>query len=214
MKVNFFYSDNQGFTLVEIMLAIIIFAIGIIGTVGLQVRNTSSNAKAQRLTNSTGFSIDRLEFLLERPYTHADLNDTDGDGTGQDANNDGVDDNSDDDNGDGTFGDVGDVIEYGEDFGLYDKECCPGSVDPGGNNVAGCIEVADSCRVIDDYFVYWNVAIDYPVQGVKTIRVIVEKSGTSNQIIGVRNVMLPEGNGQRRSSYRNCVILTNIKTTL
>lgn len=60
--------------------------------------------------------------------------------------------------------------------GIADSECCRNGNDPAGNNVPGCAAMADGCTLRDGYFVYWNVALNEPMEGARTVRVIVRDS--------------------------------------
>lgn len=65
---------NHGFTLVEVMLALVIFGIGILSIVALQARNMAYNSSARRQTQGYAWAVDRVERLRALPYGHADLN--------------------------------------------------------------------------------------------------------------------------------------------
>ena len=64
---------EDGFTLIEIMIAIAIFSIGILATMALQTGSSRGNTKARHLTSAATCATDRLERLIHLPYTHADL---------------------------------------------------------------------------------------------------------------------------------------------
>jgi type IV pilus assembly protein PilV len=64
---------ENGFTLIEVMIAIAIFSIGILATWAMQTGSTRGNTKARHLTAAATWASDRLERLMELPYTHADL---------------------------------------------------------------------------------------------------------------------------------------------
>jgi prepilin-type N-terminal cleavage/methylation domain-containing protein len=72
--------DDQGFTLIETIIAMAIFAIGILAVAKMMDTATYSNASARRLTDAASIAMDRLENLISLPYDHADLQDTNGDG--------------------------------------------------------------------------------------------------------------------------------------
>ena len=65
--------EEHGFTLIEVMIAIAIFSIGIMATWALQNGSTRGNTKARYLTSASTYAADRLERLIQLPYTHADL---------------------------------------------------------------------------------------------------------------------------------------------
>jgi prepilin-type N-terminal cleavage/methylation domain-containing protein len=64
---------EDGFTLVEVMIAVAIFSIGILATWALQNGSTRGNTKSRHLTAAAMSASDRLERLVHLPYTHADL---------------------------------------------------------------------------------------------------------------------------------------------
>lgn len=61
-------STNGGFTLCEIMMAIAIFAIGILAVTSMQLRSIGLNATARTQTEATTLAVDRMEQLLALPY--------------------------------------------------------------------------------------------------------------------------------------------------
>ncbi|MBU1343059.1 MAG: prepilin-type N-terminal cleavage/methylation domain-containing protein [Proteobacteria bacterium] len=82
---------DQGFTLIEIMITMLILSIGILGISAMQIHAISDNSYGMDLTECATLGQNKLEQLLAIDYNDATLNDTDGDGTGQDTNNDGID---------------------------------------------------------------------------------------------------------------------------
>jgi len=143
MKKN----DEKGFTLVEILIAIVVLAIGVLAMGQMQIASIRGNSIANTLTEATTLAQDRMENLIELSYNDNGLSDTDNDGTNQDANNDGVDDN-------------------GGNFGLDDTpldNTSPAAADhPDPNNPIGGV-----------YSIFWNIALDHPINNTKEIRVIV-----------------------------------------
>ena len=65
--------DCEGFTLVEVMLAVAIFAIGILAIASMQIGATNANSSAYRLTERISLAEARIESLLSLPYGHPDL---------------------------------------------------------------------------------------------------------------------------------------------
>ncbi|RJR22609.1 MAG: prepilin-type N-terminal cleavage/methylation domain-containing protein [Desulfobacteraceae bacterium] len=65
--------EPEGFTLVEVMLAVGILAIGILAVASMQIGATNANSSAYRLTERTALAEARVEFLLSLPYGHPDL---------------------------------------------------------------------------------------------------------------------------------------------
>jgi len=67
--------NNQGFTLIEIMVAMVIFAIGILSVAALQTKATKGNISANRSTRAFTWCSDRMEMLMSLPYIDANLDD-------------------------------------------------------------------------------------------------------------------------------------------
>lgn len=70
---------ERGFTLIEVMIAILVLAIGILGIAKMQISAIKGNSFGSGLTEATSFSQNKMEELASLAYT--DLNDVDGDGT-------------------------------------------------------------------------------------------------------------------------------------
>lgn len=66
-------SAERGYTIIEVMIAIAIFSIGILGAWALQNTSTIGNTSARNLTIGASCASDRLEQLIQLPYAHADL---------------------------------------------------------------------------------------------------------------------------------------------
>lgn len=103
--------NKEGFTLIEIMIAMTIFSIGILGVAAMQIHAIGGNASSSGLTVASTVAQDRIENLLTLNYTNPLINDTNGDGTNQDLNSDGVDDDG------GNFG--LDVLAAPDGFAQY-----------------------------------------------------------------------------------------------
>ncbi|MCF6268037.1 MAG: prepilin-type N-terminal cleavage/methylation domain-containing protein [Desulfuromusa sp.] len=74
-------TNEQGFTLVEVMMALVILGIGIFAIVGLQTRNVSLNTGSKKQTEGYTWAMDQVETLLALPYTDANLQPNGGDPT-------------------------------------------------------------------------------------------------------------------------------------
>ena len=72
------WNDNQGFTLIEIMIAMVIFAVGMLSVAAMQTSATRGNTSANRSTRGFIWCSDRMEVLMSLPYTDPILNDTGG----------------------------------------------------------------------------------------------------------------------------------------
>jgi prepilin-type N-terminal cleavage/methylation domain-containing protein len=66
-------SGEKGYTIIEVMIAIAIFSIGILAAWALQNSATRGNTVARNLTIAAACASDRLEQLIQLPYGHADL---------------------------------------------------------------------------------------------------------------------------------------------
>ena len=65
--------DIKGFTLIEVLIVMAIFAIGILAVATMQVTSTKGNASARRMTEATALVENQIENLMRVPYDHADL---------------------------------------------------------------------------------------------------------------------------------------------
>ena len=136
---------EAGFTLMEILIAIAILAFGLLAIATMQAWSIKGNSQAIGITEGITLAQDKIEEFIGLDYNHPDLSDkTPFNGTTQDT---APDDGVDDDGG---------------NFGLDD------TVDGGGN------VIADNSATSGRYTVYWNVAVDEPINNMKTIRVIVQ----------------------------------------
>ena len=66
-------NGQQGFTLVEVMIAIAIVAIGMLSVAAMQVYSTNKTTSANRSTRGFVWCSDRIEILKNLPYTDANL---------------------------------------------------------------------------------------------------------------------------------------------
>ena len=73
--------NKQGFTLLEVIVAISILTIGLLAVASMQVSAIRGNASAYGITEATSWASDQVEKLIVLAYDHADLQDTDGDGS-------------------------------------------------------------------------------------------------------------------------------------
>jgi type IV pilus assembly protein PilV len=72
--------NKQGFTLLEVIVAISVLTIGLLAVASMQVSAIRGNASAFGLTEATSWASDQVEKLIVLAYDHADLQDMDGDG--------------------------------------------------------------------------------------------------------------------------------------
>ena len=89
-------TDEQGFTLIEILIAITIFAIGILAVGKMQITAIQGNSRANYLTEAATIAQSKMEELISLDYNDSLLDDDDSDGTNQDADDDGIDDGGND----------------------------------------------------------------------------------------------------------------------
>ena len=64
----------KGFTLIEVLIVLAIFSIGILAVAAMQVTSTKGNASARRITEATALAENQIENLMQLSYDHADLN--------------------------------------------------------------------------------------------------------------------------------------------
>jgi type IV pilus assembly protein PilV len=152
------FRNSKGFSLLEVLLGVSVFMIGMLGVTALNISSLKSNTFSGNMSEAVTLAGDRIEELIAIDFYDPAcppndpecnpawlLSDTDGDGTGQDADEDGI--------GDG-----------GNNFGLDDTGGAADHSDTGigKNNI---------------YNVYWNVAVGEPLpEKTKTVNVIVEWS--------------------------------------
>jgi len=68
MKARFL-RGSQGFTLLEVVIAMLILAIALLGLAGLQVVAVQGNSLASQMTEATMLAQDQLEQLITTPFT-------------------------------------------------------------------------------------------------------------------------------------------------
>lgn len=120
-------NGNDGFTLLEAIIALAIFTIGIVALYAAQNATIGYNFSASRMTTAVNWSAQFLESFISMNYD--DLNDLNGDGAA------------------GLAVSTANASDYQ-------------AVSPDGR-----------------YAIFWNVAEDTPVRGIKAIRVIVTSPG-------------------------------------
>jgi prepilin-type N-terminal cleavage/methylation domain-containing protein len=136
--------QEEGYTLVEVLVALGILGFGLMAVATMQVTAIKTNAKASGMSQGVTLAQAKVEDLMNLSYSAIVALDDDGDGTNQDADNDGNDDD-------------------GGNFGLND------TVDGGGIVIADDSELNVNGR----YSIYWNVAVNEPAANSSRIRVIV-----------------------------------------
>ena len=61
---------KDGFTLIEILIAITIFAVGLLAVAGMQTSAIRMNSIAGKLTDLSTWGMDKIEELSALPYSH------------------------------------------------------------------------------------------------------------------------------------------------
>jgi len=65
--------QDRGFTIIEVLIAMAIFSIGILGVAGMQVSAISGNGTARRSTEAFSLATDQIEKLMSLSYGDAEL---------------------------------------------------------------------------------------------------------------------------------------------
>ena len=66
-------TDRKGFALIEVLMAMVIFTVGILALAGLQITTISGNAAARMQTEATAICARIVERLRSLPFDHEDL---------------------------------------------------------------------------------------------------------------------------------------------
>lgn len=145
-------AGQQGFTLIETLVALAIFAIGIVACYTMQVSSTGSSSRANSVSTSANWATSAVEELLAKPYEDdAWFND----------------DGNDKEDKPGGLADIDDIGPAGTPDGEL-------HIQPDGTT-------DDTADVNDLYSIYWNVVNVSPMESVKQVRIIVQKnSGLSS----------------------------------
>lgn len=72
---------ETGFTLSEVLVALVVLSLGLLGLEGMHIAATQANAIASRLTQATTLAQERAELLIALPYNDPALVDTTGKGS-------------------------------------------------------------------------------------------------------------------------------------
>lgn len=71
MKRGFF--NEKGFSLLEVLIALVILALGLLALGNMQVMGIGGNASGQKMTTATTLAQDALEGMTNVPYNTVDL---------------------------------------------------------------------------------------------------------------------------------------------
>jgi type IV pilus assembly protein PilV len=66
-------SMEKGFSLIEVMIALLLFAVGILAIGGIQIGSIRGNSFSQEVTQATVFSQEKLEELRKMPFDDSNL---------------------------------------------------------------------------------------------------------------------------------------------
>jgi prepilin-type N-terminal cleavage/methylation domain-containing protein len=62
--------NKKGFTLIEVLVGLVILAIGLLGIAGMQVTSVKGNSFSRNLTQASFLAQDRLEYLKSLPISN------------------------------------------------------------------------------------------------------------------------------------------------
>jgi type II secretory pathway pseudopilin PulG len=158
------FAGNKGFTILEIVLGVSIFMVGLLGVAALQISAINAEAFSARVTEGTLLARSTFEQLMTLNYTDGQLDDDDGSGV------------------DGGGDPVADA--FNADIGLStNKNLDDGGV--GAPSVAGD-NIPDAFQIADErdadlqgigtngiFNVAWSVCEDCLINDTKSVRVIV-----------------------------------------
>lgn len=152
-------TSENGFTLIEVFAAMVVFALGLLALSKLQVVSIASNSFANQMSQSATLAEDVMEQLMAMAYTAAELQDTNQNGTNQDNDGNGIDDDDEGLSADGVA-----------EFGLND------------DTTSTADHVLANQGPNQHYTIYWNIAVDEPNTRNKRIRVIVTYRDQKNRL--------------------------------
>jgi type IV pilus assembly protein PilV len=64
---------DSGFTLIEVLIALAIFSIGLLAVASMQVSASLQNRSSVEITEASALASGQMEELMLRPFDHADL---------------------------------------------------------------------------------------------------------------------------------------------
>lgn len=65
--------NRKGFTLIEVLIGLVLLAVGLLAIAGMQITSVKSNSFSSNITQASIMAQDRLEILRNLPMGHADL---------------------------------------------------------------------------------------------------------------------------------------------
>ena len=66
-------NKNRGYTFIEVLIALVIFAVGFLSLASVQIKSITQNAGAKMYTEATAIAVESLERLISLPFDHSDL---------------------------------------------------------------------------------------------------------------------------------------------
>lgn len=72
--------NNDGFSLLEVLIAVSVFAIGVLALAEMQIVSMTGNTTSRRIAGAAALAEGKMEELKALPYTHSDLTDKDSSG--------------------------------------------------------------------------------------------------------------------------------------
>lgn len=69
------HNDQEGFTLIEVLIAVVIMAIGILSVISMQLTAIKGNLTAGNISVASGWAADQIEKIFAKPYNDDDLRD-------------------------------------------------------------------------------------------------------------------------------------------
>jgi len=66
--------DKKGFTLIEVLIGLVLLAIGLLAIAGMQITSIKGNFFSANMTQASILAQDRLEALKQLDYSHPALN--------------------------------------------------------------------------------------------------------------------------------------------
>ena len=150
--------NERGFTLIEAMVALAVLSIGIVVMYAMQVGSVRGNLHAQNITTAATCAVERMEEINGLDYDDDLLDDRNNDGNGQDANLNGEDDD------DVVLGAVDGILNFGLD-----------------QNTTATADFTNTD--LSGFTMHYNVAVDHPLERMKTIWVIVVRNADQQQLV-------------------------------
>ena len=149
-KIKHIVNDQRGFTLIEVLVSLAIFAIGIIACYTMQLHATSSLGRANSVATSSTWATYVVEDLLALDYMDPLLENS-----------------------------AGNAVN-GLTDGFTDIDDTAAGTPDGTRHIRTNGSVQSTGAAGDLYSIYWNIADDRPIPGVKQIRVTVIKNAGLN----------------------------------